>query len=248
LATGPVVLSNAVHRRAWRTIPSAYLFLSQSQRELMRALRLPAERVFVSYNFVPVARHDPGERDHALVYLGRLDPAKGLPVLMRSWDEFRRLSPDSRLRLRIVGGGVLEDEVRAWARRHDTVDVTGLLPREDAGRILGRAVAAVVPSAWEETFGLVAVEAMAAGVAPLAPARGSFPELVAHGHSGALYDPDDDMALTALMTQVDAAPERFLALGRRAREEHAQRFGVDRKLEELLHVYEFALANPAQRV
>jgi glycosyltransferase involved in cell wall biosynthesis len=247
LATAPVVLGNAVHRRAWRTIPSAYIFLSQSQRELMRALRLPDERVFISHNFVPEAAPDGGEREHAVVYLGRLDPAKGLPLLMSSWDELRRRAPESRLRLRIVGGGVLESEVRAWASRHDTVEMSGLLSRQEAGQVLGRAVAAVVPSAWEETFGLVAVEAMAAGVAPLAPARGSFPELVAHGHSGALYDPEDDLALADLLGQVDAAPERFLALGRRARDEHARRFGADRKIEDLLRAYEFAAANPAQQ-
>ena len=46
---------------------------------------------------------------------------------------------------------------------------------------MARARAVVLPSAWEETFGLVAVEAMASGVAPIAAGHGSFTELITPG-------------------------------------------------------------------
>ena len=47
--------------------------------------------------------------------------------------------------------------------------------------------AAVIPSQWEEPFGMVVVEAMAAGVAPIVSAHGSFPEMVVDNHEGILF-------------------------------------------------------------
>jgi len=250
LATAPVAAGLAAHRSAWRQLVSAYLFISESHRELMRGLALPSERVFVKHNFVPEQQpsHEPAGsgtgRDHLVVYLGRLDAAKGVPFLMRGWDIFRARHPESTLHLAVAGGGPLEGEVRRWASRHDTVDVAGLLAPVEAARLLRRAVVAVVPSQWEETFGLVAVEAMAAGVAPVAPARGSFPELVEDGVDGALFDAEDAGDLARVLHDVDRHPQRYAALGRHARATHWRRFAAEANLARLLEVYRFAVDNP----
>ena len=59
--------------------------------------------------------------------------------------------------------------------------------------------AVLLPSAWEETFGLAAVEAMALGVPPVAAGHGSFPELITPGADGALFRPGDPGALASAM-------------------------------------------------
>ena len=59
--------------------------------------------------------------------------------------------------------------------------MAGHVTRDEVSRILASSRAVVVPSQWEETFGMVAVEAMAAGTAPVASAHGAFPELVTPG-------------------------------------------------------------------
>ena len=66
--------------------------------------------------------------------------------------------------------------------------------------------AVVVPSAWEETFGLVVVEAMALGVPPIAAGHGSFPELITHGADGVLFAPGDPAALGSAIADAAAAP------------------------------------------
>ncbi len=246
-ATLPVAAGMALHRSAWQQLVSAYIFISSSQRDLMHDLALPEDRVFVKHNFVlpvPLSRSEP---QHIVVYLGRLDAAKGAPLLMRSWDAFRARSPESTLHLVVAGGGPLADEVRRWSATHRSVDVVGLLSPEDAARLLRRAVAAVVPSQWEETFGLVAIEAMAAGVAPIAPARGSFPELVTHGVNGALFTPDDPVALAQVLGDVDREPERYVEYGRQGRTTYEKRFHPAANLEELIEVYRFAISNPIGR-
>lgn len=245
VATVPVVASNAVHRRAWRELVSAHVFISAAQRDLMAELDLPAERVFVKHNFVPDPPPGPARPEHLVAYVGRLDAAKGVPVLQAAWDRFRALHPASSLRLAIAGGGPLADEVGRWAESRRSVDLHGLLTPADAARLVARARAVVVPSAWEETFGLVAVEAMAAGVPPLAPAHGSFPELVTDGRDGELFAPGDPDSLARGLADVDRRPEHFAALGRAARTTYVARFQEAANVEQLVAIYRFAVEHPA---
>ncbi len=247
VATLPVVLANGVNRPVWRKLVSAFIFISAAQRDLMSSLDLPADRVFVKHNFVPPVAALLRDPEHLVVYLGRLDAAKGVPLLLRGWDAFRARSPASRLRLVVAGGGPMENAVREWAARHSTVDVAGLLSREEANDLLRRSLVAIMPSQWEETFGLVAVEAMAAGVAPLAPASGSFPELVSDGVDGMLFRPGDPGAIATALRAVDRDPGHFIELGRRGRVTHERRFGPEANVEQLLGIYRYAMDRPAGR-
>lgn len=244
LATAPVVAAQTLHRRAWQELVSAYILLSANQRDLMRDLGLPSERVFVKHNLVRPGQPGPRKPEHIVVYMGRLVATKGVPFLMCAWDAFRRLEPASNLRLVIAGDGPLGVDVQAWAATRPSVDVVGLLPQANAASLLQRAVAVVVPSQWEETFGLVAAEAMAAGVAPIAPARGSFPELITPDVDGVLFDPDDPSGLARAFRDVDREPERFIRYGEEGRTTYARRFHPTPNLDELLAVYQFAIRNP----
>lgn len=253
-ATLPVVAGIGLNRAWWRSLVSAYIFVSASQRDLMQGLALPAERVFVKHNFVArpgelpgdlpgEPRPEPGDGvpEHRVIYLGRLDEAKGLRFLMRSWDLLRTAAPDSRLRLAIVGGGPLESAVHTWASTHTSVDVLGQVTPDEGARLLSRSLAAVMPSQWEETFGLVAAEAMARSVAPVAPARGSFPDLVTDGVNGVLFAPDDPADLARVLADLDREPARFAEYGRQGRTTWQKRFSPEGNLEELLEVYRFAI-------
>ena len=247
-ATLPVVASNAWHRRAWREFVSAHIFISAAQRDLMTGLDLPDDRVFVKHNFVPEPPRVESPRAHLVAYVGRLDRAKGVPLLLRSWDRFRELHPASSLRLAVAGSGPLADELGLWATRHSSAEAHGLLSPDDAARLIGRARAVVVPSQWEETFGLVAVEAMAAGVPPLAPAHGSFPEIIADGNDGVLFAPDDPHSLASVFASVDECPDRFDALGRRARETYLARFTESANVRQLVEIYRAAIEHPVTAV
>ena len=119
-----------------------------------------------------------------------------------------------------------------------------MLSRHDCAALVASARAAIVPSAWEEAFGLVAVEAMACGVPPIAPAHGSFPELIKSDHDGVLFEPGDAAALAELLHDVDTDPSRYAAFGTAARASYEQRFDPEVNLDQLLDVYDYAIANP----
>lgn len=244
-ATIPVATGLRLNRSRWRTMISAYIFISRAQRDLMRALELPEDRVFIKHNQVSVPpTREPATRRRLVVYLGRLDEAKGVPFLMRSWDAFRAANPRSRLRLVVAGDGPLASEVRSWSESHDTVDAVGMLAPADVSDLLPHALAAIVPSQWAETFGLVAVEAMAAAVAPVAPARGSFPELISDGVDGTLFEPDSTDSLAGILRDVDQNPDRHIERGQQARTTYQRRFHPTMNLAELLTIYRYAAANP----
>lgn len=244
LATAPVVLSTRVHRTGWRDLVSAHVFISAAQRDLHAGIGLPPERCFVRHNVVPVPDVPDLPHEHAVAFLGRLDPAKGAPFLMSAWDAFTRRRPRSSLRLVVAGGGELADRVTAWAAGSRRVDLPGMLDRRAAMQLLASVRAAVVPSSWEETFGLVAVEAMALGTPPVVPAHGAFPELVTDGVDGALFAPGDVDALVALLEDVDDRPLRWQALGDAARATHRARFTPEAGLDRLLGIYRFATEHP----
>ena len=122
-ATAPVALATSVHRQAWRSLVSAYMFISESQRDLLRGLRLPPDRVFVRYNLIPRRDGPRMARTPTVVYAGRLDEAKGVRLLMAGWDCYSRKTGGPGLSLVIAGAGPLEGEVAAWASARPAVDI-----------------------------------------------------------------------------------------------------------------------------
>jgi glycosyltransferase involved in cell wall biosynthesis len=123
-----------------------------------------------------------------LVYCGRLDRTKGVPLLLRA---FARMRPDApAARLRIVGEGPLRRSLEDLVREHgleEQVSFRGLVPPELVEHELADAWAVVVPSLWAEPLGLVAVEAIVRGIPVVASAAGGLGETVEHGTSGLLF-------------------------------------------------------------
>jgi len=242
IETVPIAISSMAHKNIWKTVPSAYIFISGAQLELFSSLDLPKSRCFVKPNLVyPMIAE--GEKEPLVVYLGRLDEVKGLRLLMEAWDHFVR-SGRKDLKLVIAGGGPLDLEIKEWAKRHNSVEVPGFLNRDQCSSLLARARASVVPSQWEEPFGLVVPEAMSASVPSIAPSRGSFPELISDGVDGVLFPPDDAIALAGLLGDVEQEPERFVALGQKAKLTYEQRFAPQCSVAQLETIYRFAIDHP----
>jgi glycosyltransferase involved in cell wall biosynthesis len=244
VATAPVALAVSLHRQAWRSLVSAYVFVSASQRDLLRGSDLAPGRVFVRYNLIPHRSAPRMARTPTVVYAGRLDEAKGVRLLMAGWDCYRRTSGEPGLSLVIAGGGPLRDEVAAWASARPSVEMNGPVSSDQCAELISHARAVLLPSAWEETFGLVAVEAMAAGVPPIAAGHGSFTELITPGVDGVLFRPGDPAALALAIADVETNPEQYDVYGEQARKTYEQRFDSQRSVEELLGIYHFAITHP----
>jgi glycosyltransferase involved in cell wall biosynthesis len=116
-------------------------------------------------------------RDPVAIFVGRAwDPRKNVSLLLRAWPEVRRRVPGATLRL--VGEPPREP-------LPEGVEATGPVP--SVADELRRASLFVLPS-WQEGFGIVAAEALAAGVPVLSTRSGGPEELVEASGGGRLVD------------------------------------------------------------
>ena len=96
------------------------------------------------------------------------------------------------------------------------VDFTGFVDRPNMPAALRRTQIHVVPSRWDEPFGLTTVEGMATGLATVASRTGGSPEVV--GEAGLLFARDDPADLAACLERVLADPALRRQLGEMARQ------------------------------
>lgn len=233
VATVPLAVSLMANQRRWWSAVSRFLCISEAQRRTLVANGMPAELLGVKYNFVedtPLRRTGTGEH---LLYLGRLTEEKGVRLLMAAWD---RIAATGGLGVPLVvaGAGPLADEVTAWARGRVDVRFAGLQDKAASRALIARSVAVVVPSRWLETFGLVVVEAMAAGVPAVVAGHSSLAELVSDGVTGLTHTPGDAASLATALGRIVRAPS---SLGLAARERYEREFTRSVGLANLLASY-----------
>ena len=141
-------------------------------------------------------RSEPGD---FLLTVGRLVPTKGA-------DRAIAIARRAGLPIVIVGDVTpyLSDS-RPYYEERIRPHVDGvrvrhfpMLPNAEVVALMGRARAFLFPISWEEPFGLVVAEAMAAGTPVVATPRGSLPELVEQGVTGFLGETDEELAEYAL--------------------------------------------------
>ncbi|MFJ5776341.1 glycosyltransferase [Streptomyces sp. NPDC093094] len=241
LATVPLAVSMSVNRKRWWSGVERFFCISAAQRDVLVRAGMPAERLAVKHNFVPDpddCRTGPGEH---VLYLGRLAEAKGVRLLMTAWDELAA-GGGVGVPLVIAGAGPLEPEVTAWAAGRDDVRCVGLYDLAQCRRAIARSVAVVAPSTWLEAFGLVVVEAMAAGVPTVAAGHGAFVELVEDGRTGLLHRPGESASLASGLRRITADPDTNREMGLAARRRYEQHFSPAVGLERLLEGYRTAIA------
>ncbi|MFF7129385.1 MULTISPECIES: glycosyltransferase [unclassified Streptomyces] len=245
LATVPLAVSLSANRRRWWSGVERFFCISAAQREVLVGAGMPPELLAVKHNFVPepgVVRAGAGEH---LLYLGRLAEAKGVRLLMTAWDEIAS-GGGIGVPLMIAGTGPLEPEVAAWAAGRDDVRYVGLYDQEECRRAVARSVAVVAPSTWLEAFGLVVVEAMAAGVPAVAAGHGAFVELVEDGVTGLRHLPGDPGSLASCLRRITADPDRNREMGQAARRRYEQDFSPAVGLERLVEGYRTAIAGRSE--
>jgi glycosyltransferase involved in cell wall biosynthesis len=134
----------------------------------------------------------------ALLFVGRLEPEKGVDILVESMKELLKILPEAVLH--IVGSGSLGNELRRLTAS-DGLEDNVILHGEtaDTPRFYKSADVCVFPSLIE-TFGNTALEAMAAGKPVVATRRGGVPEFLTHFENGLLVEPDREELVDAITT------------------------------------------------
>lgn len=187
---------------------------------------------------------DPGGRNGDVVFIGRNEPRKGLPVLLRAWPRVRERTG---ARLRLVGADPLS--VRWLARRQgfslDGVDLLGGLHEQELTDELTAASLLVAPSLGGESFGMVLTRAFSCGTPVVASNIEGYSQ-VAGPETGILVSPGDADALAGAVIELLGDEERRKALGAAARVA-SEAYSWDLIGRRLLDIYE-SLVSPARTV
>jgi phosphatidylinositol alpha-mannosyltransferase len=190
-------------------------------------------------------RFDDGKLN--IVFLGRLVERKGCLYLLQALKRLHDLHQLDRVRVMICGKGPLEQALKTYVKKNhlsSVVHFTGYVSERDKPRYLASADIAVMPSTGGESFGIVLLEAMAAGADVVLGGDNAGYRFVLGERPDLLVDPTDiaDFARTLRHFMTSSRARRQAAAWQRA---YVQRFDVRLVGMELLGLYRLAVAKHA---
>jgi phosphatidyl-myo-inositol alpha-mannosyltransferase len=193
----------------------------------------------VDVDFYANARAFPEYRDGKtnILFVGRLEPRKGAEYLVRAYAKVKRSCPQTRLI--VVGRGPELGDLRRFVHREGLGDVlfAGRPSDVDKARFYKTADIFCAPSTGQESFGVVLLEAMAAGAAVIASDIHGYKRVVQRNVSGLLVEPKDADGLAAGIERLVADTELRARLGT-AGSARAREFDWSYVTDQLLAFYD----------
>jgi phosphatidyl-myo-inositol alpha-mannosyltransferase len=243
-STGAVVA-----RIAANVIGARRLYAKLSARiAVSEAAQWTAQRYYGGrYHIVPngvdlsAARPDPS-RPHdelRIVFVGRAEERKGLPVLLRAFEALRSAGVPARLTV----AGPEAEEVEPLLLDAEGIEVTGQVDDDRKWALLGEADLLCAPSLGGESFGMVLTEAFASGTPVVASDIAGYRDVVRDGRDGVLVPVGDAVALGEALRALAFDSGRRVEMAAEARE-RAERFAWPNVAREVEQVYEETLSVP----
>jgi phosphatidylinositol alpha-mannosyltransferase len=183
----------------------------------------------------------PHSEELRVLFVGRSEERKGLPVLVRAFEGLIEHVP---ARLKVIGSSA--DDVKRYLSDPATesrIEALGGVAGGDLWRHLHDADVLCAPSLAGESFGMVLTEAFAAGTPVIASEIAGYSDVVTDGTDGVLVPPADPQRLAEELQRFYLEPQRRQAMGRAARET-ATRYAWPHVAEEVEEVYDDARRNP----
>jgi glycosyltransferase involved in cell wall biosynthesis len=170
-----------------------------------------------------------------VLFVGALGEHKGVSLLAEAHRRMRNSIP-----LVMIGSAQADTPELAGAPSRPVIVRTGV-PHNQIMASLAAAAVAVSPSRWQEPFGLVAIEAMAAGTPAVVTRVGALPEIIAHQQTGLVVKPGDASALADALDQMVENPHLARLYGQAALQ-RARRFTASATVPRVIAAYEKTLA------
>lgn len=209
------------------------------EREIQHLFRAEPVKISVIPNAVGSIPYQEKSRDsREILFIGRLVIEKGVQILMEAFSRLLNDYPNTKLT--IAGSGPYMPNLQQQAEDlgiTTSVNFTGFVSEDVRNELLTRSQVAVFPSLYEP-FGIVALEAMAAGVPVVASQTGGLAETIVDGETGLLASPGDAEALHQSLARLFADPELAKKLTQNAREKIERDYSweaVARQTREVYH-------------
>ena len=189
-----------------------------------------------------------GSRDeNTVLYVGRLEQVKGIPLLLEAANLVVQEYPGARFILAGSSHPTLPPEdidamIRSYSLQKHVAQL-GHVSQQELMSLYRKAALCVVPSHYE-SFGLVALEAMACGVAVVAAQTGGLPEVVENGTTGLLVSPGDANALAGAIGELLGDPGKRARMGDAGRARARANYSIEKNALLNISMYEATVARP----
>ena len=204
---GRIVVSPVVHEYIARYFPGDYRVIPNG---------IDAAR-FAALDVKPIERFADGRPN--ILFVGRMDERKGFSHLIRAFPFIKQAIPEARLL--VVGAYGVEEKAPfiRYARAHRLrgIHFVGWVSREEMPSYYRTASVFCAPSTGFESFGIVLLEAMAAGLPIVASDIAGYRDVLTDGVGGRLVEPGDEKAMAGAIIEMledSSLRARFAALGR----------------------------------
>jgi glycosyltransferase involved in cell wall biosynthesis len=205
--------------------------ISEYARGLLNGADVPVYQVpnSLEESYCPEPKSYAGEPVRKILYTGRIEPVKGVWELLLAFEQVRQKVPDAALTF--AGGHYgksplteFEQKLLVYAReKHLGVTVLGQVPNRELPEVYKQADLAVFPSICNESFGMVALEAMRCGLPVIASRRPGFEELVVPGETGLLVDdPKEPDSIAGCILELIEHPKLLAKMGTAGYEQSLQ--------------------------
>src|SRR3954449_5669533 len=238
IASGPVGMTRLYNKLHVR------IAVSEAARWTAERFNGGSSRVIpngVHIDAAPAGPKPPAGDELRLLFVGRAEERKGLPVLLRAFEALQGVG----VRARLTVAGATHDEVSPYLLDTTGVEVLGRVTDEQKRRLLHEADLLCAPSLGGESFGMVLTEAFAAGTPVVASDIAGYRDVARDGVDGVLIPPGDPAALGEALHDLAVDPERRARMGEAARE-RAQRFAWSHVTEEIVGAYHDAIRIAAE--
>jgi phosphatidylinositol alpha-mannosyltransferase len=181
-------------------------------------------------------------KENAIFFIGRHEPRKGLSTLL----EAVSMMPND-VKLWIASDGPETETLRAQYANDSRIEWLGRISDAEKYDRLRRSAVFCAPALRGESFGIVLLEAMAAGSPVVASNIDGYRNVATDGENALLVEPANASELAAALAKVIADPrlaERLVVAGR----EHAQQFTMDALADRYIELYERALSMEADNI
>ena len=213
--------------------------------EMMLEAGYPKGRLVCIPTFVDETVFHPNpdfSKSNYFVFSGRLEPVKGIDVLLDAFSALRIKRPDMKFKLKVAGHGESKylEQLKTRCKNlilNDYVDFMGNLGTADLSTLLAGALFSVVPSLWYENLPNTILESYACGTSVIASDIGSLTSCVNHSETGYLFQPNNPNRLSECLEKSLDNPDEMLSMGRAARDLALQTFSGKRHLLSLEELF-----------
>lgn len=179
------------------------------------------------------------QKSDYIVFAGRIEKLKGIDVIV----ELAKMLPKERFVIAGTGDYLESFKKMIEVNELSNIEVLGFVPKEKLVGILAHARISLVPSLWEEPFGLSVVESLAVGTPVVAYAVGGITELIEHKVDGYLASAQNFDDFLNGIRFILGLGENYLKMSTAAFQKAYHKFHPDVYYDNLINTYESAISD-----